>query len=42
MMYMYMYYIGDVVVADRGFTCQDHLRLVMVEVKIPPFTKGKM
>ena len=38
---MCMCIIGDVVVADRVFTCQDHLLLTMVEVKIPPFTKGK-
>ena len=34
--------IGDVVMADRGFTCQDHIRLAMAEIKVPPFTKGKM
>jgi hypothetical protein len=32
---------GDVVLADRGFTCQDHVRIAMAEVKVPPFTRGK-
>ena len=27
--------------ADRGFTCQDHIGLYMAEIKMPPFTKGK-
>ena len=27
--------------ADRGFTCNDKARMVMAEVKTPPFTKGK-
>ena len=27
--------------ADRGFTCNNKARMVMVEVKTPPFTKGK-
>ena len=29
-----------VVKADRGFTC-DHAHMVLAEIKIPPFTKGK-
>ena len=33
--------IGDVIVADRGFTCNDYAQMAMAEVKIPPFTKGK-
>ena len=33
--------LGDVVLADRGFTCNDQARMVLAEVKIPPFTKGK-
>ena len=32
---------GDVVIADRGFTCDDYARMPLAEVKIPPFTKGK-
>ena len=27
--------------ADRGFTCQDHIGMYMAEIKMPPFTKGK-
>ena len=27
--------------ADRGFTCEDYARMVMAEVKTPPFTRGK-
>ena len=26
---------------DRGFTCSDKARMVLAEVKTPPFTKGK-
>lgn len=33
--------LGDVVLADRGFTCQDYVGIVMAEVKTPPFTHGK-
>ena len=29
------------VLADRGFTCNDKARMVLAEVKMPPFTKGK-
>ena len=32
---------GDVVIADRGFTCDDYARMALAEVKTPPFTKGK-
>ena len=32
---------GDVIVADRGFTCDEYARMAFAEVKIPPFTKGK-
>ena len=32
---------GDVVIADRGFTCNDYAQMVLAEVKTPPFTKGK-
>ena len=38
---LHIAYIGDVVLADRGFTCQDHVRIAMAEVKVPPFTRGK-
>ena len=34
-------YLGDVILADRAFTCDDYARMAMAEVKIPPFTKGK-
>ena len=27
--------------ADRGFTCQDHIGMYIAEIKMPPFTKGK-
>ena len=32
---------GDVIIADRGFTCDEYARMACAEVKIPPFTKGK-
>lgn len=32
---------GDIIIADRGFTCSDYARMVYAEIKIPPFTKGK-
>ena len=32
---------GDVIVADRGFTCDKYARMAFAEVKISPFTKGK-
>ena len=32
---------GDVIIADRGFTCDDYARMALAEVKTPPFTKGK-
>ena len=28
---------GDVIVADRGFTCDEYARMAFAEVKIPPF-----
>ena len=31
---------GDIVLADRGFTCDEYARMVMAEVKTP-FPKGK-
>ena len=33
--------LGDVILADRGFMCQDYASFVMAEVKTPSFTKGK-
>ena len=37
-----MYCVGDIVLADRGFTCQDHIGMyIMAKTKMPPFTKGK-
>jgi len=30
-----------VIFDDRGFTCDDYVRMMMAEVKTPPFTKGK-
>ena len=32
--------LGDIILADRGFTCQEQARMVLAEVKIPPFTRG--
>ena len=32
---------GDVIVADRGFTCNDYASMALAEVKILPFTRGK-
>ena len=32
---------GDVVLADRGFTIQDSVRLYCAEVRLTPFMKGK-
>ena len=32
---------GDIVIADRGFTCNEYAHMVLAEVKTPPFTKGK-
>ena len=34
-------YVGDVILADQGFTCDDYARMMLAEVKTPPFTKGK-
>ena len=39
--YVYVYVPGDLVIADRGFTCSDAAKMVLAEVKVPPFTKGK-
>ena len=32
---------GDVIVADRGFTCDKYAHMKFAEVMILPFTKGK-
>jgi len=34
-------FAGDVVLANRGFTCNEKARMYLAEVKTPPFTKGK-
>ncbi len=34
-------HIGDIILADRGFTCDEYARMAMAEIKTPPFTKGK-
>ena len=39
--YIYNLLSGDIVLADRGFTCDEYARMAMAKVKIPPFTKGK-
>ena len=36
-----MLLLGDVVIADRGFTCSEYTGMVLAEIKVPPFTKGK-
>lgn len=38
----YHYYLsGDVILADRGFTCGEYVGMALAEVKTPPFTRGK-
>ncbi len=39
--YNFSYCIGDIILADRGFTCNEYARMAMAEVKTPPFTRGK-
>lgn len=34
-------FLGDVILADRGFLIQDYLKLFKAELQIPAFTKGK-
>ncbi len=34
-------HIGDIILANRGFTCDEYARMAMAEIKTPPFTKGK-
>jgi len=36
-----MHFTGDVIMADRGFMCDEYAMMMMAEVKTPPFTKGK-
>ena len=38
---IHFFIIGDIIVADRGFTCNDYAKMAMAEVKTPPFTRGK-
>ena len=33
--------VGDIILADRGFTCDEYARMAMAKIKTPPFTKGK-
>ena len=40
-MFLHIFCVGDVILADRGFTCNEYARMAMAEVKTPPFTKGK-
>ena len=32
---------GDVIIGDRGFTCNEYAHLALAEVRTPPFTKEK-
>ena len=32
---------GDVILADRSFTCEKYAGMALAEVKHPPFTRGK-
>ena len=32
---------GGLILADRGFTCDEYARMSLAEVKTPPFTKGR-
>lgn len=36
-----IFLLGDVVLADQEFTCQEYVGIMMAEVKLPPFTKGR-
>ena len=29
------------ILADRGFTCDEYARMMLAEIKTPPFTRGK-
>ncbi len=40
-MYNTKLYTGDVILADRGFTCGEYASMALAEVKTPPFTRGK-
>ena len=39
--FFFFFCVGDIILADRGFTCDEHARMAMAEIKTPPFTKGK-
>ena len=32
---------GDIIITDRGFTCDEYAHMALAEIKIPSFTKGK-
>ena len=34
-------YIGDIILGDKGFTCDEYARMAMAEIKTHLFTKGK-
>ena len=36
-----IFFVGDIILADRGFTCDEYGRMAMAEIKTPLFTKGK-
>ena len=35
------YDIGDVILADRGFNCNEYVRMVLAEAKTPPLLKER-
>ena len=32
---------GDMIIADRGFRCDEYAHITLAEIKIPLFAKGK-
>ena len=32
---------GDIIIVDRGFTCDEYAHMALAEIKILPFSKGK-
>ena len=38
---IYIFFVEDIILADRGFTCDEYAQMAMGEIKTPPFTKGK-
>lgn len=32
---------GDIILADKGFTCEEYAGMALAKVKFPPFTRGK-